>query len=80
MRREYYTVEWFYLKEAVLRRDGYTCRVCAGVAETAHHITYRYGVLCAPRWLVSVCWSCHARMHGRYNVLMGVKKVGMSLN
>jgi len=63
VKREYYTSEWYFLKEAVLWRDGYTCRVCGGVAETAHHVSYVYGIICPMGLLVAVCWRCHGRLH-----------------
>jgi 5-methylcytosine-specific restriction endonuclease McrA len=66
MRPEYYSPEWFWLKEAVLARDGYTCGVCGGIAETAHHLDYRFGIICPMELLVAVCWRCHSGLlHGR---------------
>jgi len=60
----YETEGWYRLRDLVLYQAGYTCHMCAGMAMTAHHITYKYGILCHPRWLRAMCWRCHKLLHG----------------
>lgn len=65
---DYDTPEWAALVRLVHRRDGYRCHFCKGEVhkwDTAHHVTYREGVLCDPRWLLSTCWPCHDYIHYR---------------
>lgn len=59
--------EWLALRESVLARDRWRCRVCGEYAEIAHHLHYYDGILCKPKWLISVCVNCHAVIHGRLN-------------
>lgn len=59
----YETVDWIILRETVLDRDGHKCYVCGCRATVAHHLTYAYGVLCNPRWLISLCWNCHVKIY-----------------
>jgi 5-methylcytosine-specific restriction endonuclease McrA len=53
------------LRDEVLLAANHICADCGGSAETAHHTTYRYGVICPPDCLVALCWDCHRRRHGR---------------
>jgi hypothetical protein len=62
---DYHTPQWKALVKTVHRRDGYRCHFCPRRPGTAHHITYRDGVLCDPKWLLSVCWPCHNYIHYR---------------
>lgn len=59
----YHTIDWFILQETVLDRDEHRCRVCGRRALVAHHLTYAFGILCNPRWLISLCWRCHFHIH-----------------
>lgn len=52
---------WKVLRQAVLERDGYVCRECGGKANTVHH--KQYGLI-GEGDLISVCPSCHMRLHG----------------
>jgi 5-methylcytosine-specific restriction endonuclease McrA len=57
------TAKWAAIRLAVLERDNRLCRGCHGVATQAHHLTYdRVGneLYCD---LISVCKSCHDRLH-----------------
>jgi 5-methylcytosine-specific restriction endonuclease McrA len=61
----YYSLDWFLLREEVLDDSDYKCFVCGHYASVAHHLTYRYGVLCSKKWLVALCWKCHGIIHMR---------------
>ena len=61
------SIEWALLREKVLARDKWKCRVCGRYAENAHHLTYALGILCDARWLISLCWSCHGVIHSHGN-------------
>jgi len=62
---EYESWEWQYLRESVLANANYICADCGGLAETAHHLSYRQGIICDEGFLVALCWDCHNRRHGR---------------
>lgn len=57
------TIDWLILRETVLGRDHYRCHVCGKRATIAHHLTYSQGLLCDPKWLVSLCFKCHRKIH-----------------
>ena len=59
--RRYHSLRFFGgLREAVLRRDRFRCRVCgSGAALLVHH---REG-LNERRLLITLCISCHVRLH-----------------
>lgn len=53
------------LREAVLERDGYSCRVCGAPGRgkrsiIVHHRVPGRSVL---KWMISLCPACHARIH-----------------
>lgn len=52
--------EWAARRQAVMERDGWTCRACGMARATqAHHLTYAH-VGCEPLFdLVAVCAECH---------------------
>ncbi|HEY0939245.1 MAG TPA: hypothetical protein VGE08_04020 [Steroidobacter sp.] len=52
---------WFLIRNVVLFRDGFKCRVCAAKASAVHHISYEPGVLYGMNLepLVSICDPCH---------------------
>lgn len=61
----YRSFAWQKIKENCLRRDFFICRICkTDRAITAHHLTYeRFGGDEEPKDLISVCFSCHAKIH-----------------
>ena len=48
------------LKEQVLERDGYCCRVCPTPTDIVHH---RKPGLNELAWLITICAACHATVH-----------------
>jgi hypothetical protein len=62
---DYRTPEWRALRRQVLERERGLCQLCGGVANDAHHETYRFGVLCPPEFLTALCHRCHLAEHGR---------------
>lgn len=56
---------WEKLKEKILSRDNYTCRLCGCQATCVHHKSYDIDVLngLADEKLVSLCGGCHLRQH-----------------
>jgi len=63
---DYDSWEWFYLRLRVLERFSWRCVMCGKLANVAHHLTYRYGVLCPVKYLIAVCGKCHDEIyHGR---------------
>jgi ribosomal protein S27AE len=63
----YRTQEWRNLSNSVLKRDGYKCKRCGRGAIVAHHTTYQFGIICSPRFLVSLCDPCHNEIHAQWN-------------
>ncbi len=63
--RDYKTSEWQLLKGYVLQREKDKCQYCGSTAQTAHHLSYRQGIICNPRLLQAVCWQCHNRIHSK---------------
>ncbi len=69
--KRYLTPQWKRLRLSVLRRDSYLCQDCIrkGVskeADTVHHIEPRVSELFYDTSnLISMCASCHDRMHNR---------------
>lgn len=60
------TKEWAAIRAKVLHRDNYKCQSClVNKAVEVHHLTY-YNVFEEHAFeLVSVCSSCHARIHDK---------------
>ena len=73
MRRFYKDKRWIRKREAILRRDGYMCRMSARYgkkvpATTVHHIfpLTEYPQYKLEGWnLISVCADAHNRLHDR---------------
>jgi hypothetical protein len=64
MNPTYNTPEWHSLRDGVIATSGYTCHICGGIAESAHHVSYKRGIICPPRWLRALCWRCHRMVDG----------------
>lgn len=67
--------EWHSKRELVLARDHNRCQArmdgCTRAAEHVHHLTYEH-LFDEPLFeLVSVCRSCHNRLHGQQLTIMG---------
>jgi len=71
--RFYKSKQWELVRDAVLRRDGYSCQLCKryGRMVGARHVHHIYPFEDYPeyalkRWnLISLCQQCHNRMHDR---------------
>ena len=66
----YHSKEWQQVREYVLMRDSYLCRICGQPAEEVHHkIHLTPGNLYDPRVslnpdnLISLCKDCHFKEH-----------------
>lgn len=61
------TQQWHDLRQRVLERDNHLCQACLKRKATqAHHVSYElYNQLgySAAFELVSICYSCHAKIH-----------------
>lgn len=59
--RRYHSVRWFGgLRELILKRDRFKCRVCGvGRRLVVHHRDERN----AKPWLITLCIRCHVRLH-----------------
>jgi hypothetical protein len=64
---EYYkTEDWDRKRGQALRRDNFRCVACGGRAQHVHHRAYRADLTTVPvEDLVSLCWRCHSKLHGR---------------
>jgi hypothetical protein len=62
MNEEYKSKEWITLKDQVIANKK--CIMCGAPAETAHHLTYVFGLICDKKYLIPVCWPCHNEVHG----------------
>ncbi len=71
----YKTKEWERKREVILRRDNYQCKQCSRYgkvagANTVHHIItlqVRPDLKLNNKNLVSLCESCHEKMHNKFN-------------
>ena len=70
LRRNYYrnvylkSDDWRRKRYVVLKRDSGRCVYCASRATQVHHKKYARNIGMEPiKWLVSVCQSCHDRLH-----------------
>lgn len=56
---------WQRKRYVVMRRDNWRCVYCGATATQVHHKRYaKYNIGKEPiDWLVSVCKSCHDKMH-----------------
>jgi 5-methylcytosine-specific restriction endonuclease McrA len=62
--------EWRLVRQAVLRRDQWRCRVCGGKAYDVHHLLARsLGGKDVLANLVAVCRSDHELIHGHALIL-----------
>ena len=52
---------WISIRNSVLQRDQYICKICGGRAVQVHHRTYCWRSLIGERneMLVSLCGGCH---------------------
>ena len=58
--------QWQQLRRKILQRDGFRCQGClAARATQVHHRTYGNVRREFCFELISLCDSCHARLHGR---------------
>jgi hypothetical protein len=75
--RRYHSLRFFGgLREAVLRRDRFRCRVCRSGAPLLVHHSDGHN---ERRLLITLCISCHVRLH-RYRGLNGwIPKVLLEL-
>lgn len=57
--------EWDTLRRSILHRDNYTCQKCniKNVPLDVHHITYIRFTKEKTENLISICRSCHTRLH-----------------
>ena len=62
-KRDYGTPEWRLLRGFVIDRENGRCQYCGGRAQTAHHRSYKMGVICPPGLLRAICWPCHHKIH-----------------
>jgi hypothetical protein len=83
MNKEYYTSKkWNSIRKKVLKRDNYTCQGCLQdcLKLDVHHLTYeRFGdeLMCD---LISLCRSCHDRIHGKkYDIESNIVKMNKFL-
>lgn len=55
---------WAEIKDAVLDRDRWRCRVCDAQATAVHHTDYNRETLLGDSFdgLVSICHGCHAKI------------------
>lgn len=66
----YNSKEWKNLREVILKRDNYICRICGRPAEEVHHIKFitprsidNPDVTMKEENLLSVCKDCHFKIH-----------------
>jgi hypothetical protein len=55
--------EWKIKRKLILQRDNNVCRCCCGSASEVHHIDYHTVMKEDFNSLISVCRSCHEKIH-----------------
>jgi hypothetical protein len=75
--RRYHSMRWFGgLRELILKRDRFRCRVCGvGRRLVVHHRAERN----AKAWLVTLCIRCHVRLHRSRRLRCWVPEVLLGL-
>ncbi|HBI0888517.1 TPA: HNH endonuclease [Staphylococcus aureus] len=88
--RKSYQYDWFYhskawkkLREIALDRDNYLCQMCLREdiitdAKIVHHIIYAdedFNKALDLDNLMSVCYSCHNKIHANDNDKSNLKKI-----
>lgn len=66
--------EWRYKRDLIIKRDKNKCRCCDEKARDVHHITYKR---LGNEWsqdLISVCRSCHEKIHSKDYVYVNLLK------
>lgn len=55
------------VRAEAMRRDSYTCQECKTARATqVHHLRYpKWGTFDTPDNLVSICYPCHCKIHGK---------------
>lgn len=51
--------QWKKVRDEIMQRDEYICRICGGAATEVHHLTYRHLKSEYEFELVSLCRKCH---------------------
>jgi hypothetical protein len=75
--RRYHSLRFFGgLREAVLRRDRFRCRVCGKGAPLLVHHRDRHN---EKRLLITLCISCHMRLHRHSGLSRWIPKVLLEL-
>ena len=75
--RRYHSSRWFGgLRELILKRDRFKCRVCGvGRRLVVHHRDERN----ARSWLITLCIRCHVRLHRSRRLRYWVPEVLLGL-
>lgn len=62
---EKYGSEWRKIRKAIKKRDGYACQICDSSKNlnTHHIVPFRDGGDHSPDNLVTLCASCHSKVH-----------------
>ncbi len=74
--------DFYNVKQYVLHRDGYTCKKCgqANCKLEVHHILFRSnGGSDSPDNLITLCSSCHEKLHLSTTAESDSKKLGFKL-
>jgi hypothetical protein len=75
--RRYHSLRFFDgLREAVLKRDRFRCRVCGNGAQLLVHHRDRHN---EKRLLITLCISCHVQLHRYRGISRWVPKVLLEL-
>jgi len=72
---------WPYVRNAVLKRDDHTCKMCGCAHELeVHHIMHRqHGGSDHPYNLITLCRHCHDRVHSHIKMDSGKKITRLDL-
>jgi 5-methylcytosine-specific restriction endonuclease McrA len=74
-----YPSNWQELREIVLKRDGYKCRICGSTSQldVAHIVPLSRGGKSEPNNLKTKCKRCHSkeRGHSHYKHLLKKRRV-----
>ena len=77
--KDYYQSDkWNEIRQRILCRDNFTCRLCGATNTTLHchhmHGRYRFNENNHPECLITLCEDCHTLIHTYWTICDSIKE------